>query len=340
MRIEEIRMMANTMQVLNGLSGLKQLPAGAVASIGNFDGVHRGHHRLLDFTKHLKQTSNSPAIAVVTFEPHPLTVLRPQHVPPRLTPPPRKRELLAEAGVDFLVELPPSHDVLDLTAEEFWHILRDEVRPAHLVEGTSFNFGKGRGGTIELLREWAAESAVQLHVVDPVSVPLLDMMQVPASSSAIRWLLEQGRVRDAAIVLGRAYELEGLVVPGAARGRALGVPTANLKVEGQLIPADGVYAGRCAVDGRLWPAAVSIGTNPTFGDNPRTVEAHLIGFDGDLYGRPLRLQMIDWQREQRTFEGIEALKAWIAQDIRQTLARQADDPSRPIAPLVTVQAGT
>lgn len=325
------------MQVLQGLAGLRQLPPGAVVSIGNFDGVHRGHHRLLDCAKRLKQTSNSPAIVVVTFEPHPLTVLRPRHVPPRLTPPARKHELLAEAGVDLLVELPPSRDVLDLTAEQFWHILRDQVRPAHLVEGTSFNFGKGRGGTIDRLREWAAQSPIQLHVLEPVIVPLLDMLQVPASSSAARWLLEQGRARDAAIVMGRAYELEGLIVAGAARGRELGVPTANFKVEGQLIPADGVYAGRCAVDGRAWPAAVSIGTNPTFGENPRTVEAHFVGFSGDLYGRTLRLELIDWLREQRTFAGIEPLKDWIAQDIRQTLARQSDDPSQPIAPLRDLQ---
>jgi riboflavin kinase/FMN adenylyltransferase len=220
--------------------------------------------------------------------------------------------------------------VLNLSAEEFWQILRDAVRPAHLIEGTSFTFGKGRGGTIERLREWSAAGGVQLHVVEPVTLPLLNMLEAPATSSTIRWLLERGRVRDAAICLGRPHELEGLIVPGARRGRELGTPTANLTCDGQLVPADGVYAGRCAVDGRIWPAAVSIGTNPTFGENPRTVEAHLIGFSGDLYGRTLRLALLDWQREQRTFAGIDALKAWIAQDIQETLARQADDPAKPL----------
>lgn len=325
-------MNGSAMHVLEGLPGLGQLPPGAVVSIGNFDGVHRGHQDLLRRAAALKHASGAPAVAVVTFEPHPLTVLRPGHAPPRLTPRARKRELLADAGVGVLVELPPSREVLDLSAEQFWHILRDQVRPAHLVEGTSFNFGKGRGGTIERLAEWASASAVQLHIVEPVRVPLLDMSQVPAGSSVARWLLQHGRARDAAIVLGRPYELEGPVVRGAARGRDLGVPTANLEPGEQLIPADGVYAGRCAVDAREWPAAVSIGTNPTFGaGNPRTVEAHLIGFAGDLYGRTLRLQLIDWQREQRTFAGVETLKAWIASDIRETLARYAQDPSRPIA---------
>jgi riboflavin kinase/FMN adenylyltransferase len=319
------------MKIYDGLSGLRQLPRGAVVSIGNFDGVHRGHQRLLEAARNIKNSSAASAIAVVTFEPHPLTVLRPQQVPPRLTSPQLKRELLAAAGVDALVVLPPSKEILDLTAEQFWHILRDEVRPSHLIEGPSFYFGKGRGGTIDKLREWAAASAIELQVVERVQVALLDMQLVPASSSVIRWLLECGRVRDADICLGRAYQLEGIVVHGAARGRELGVPTANLRCDGQLIPGDGVYAGRCAVNGRAWPAAVSIGTNPTFGENPRTVEAHLIGFDGDLYDQPLRLELLDWQREQRTFAGIEALKAWIANDIQETLRRASQDPGRPIA---------
>lgn len=319
------------MKTLEGLAGLRSLPPGAVVSIGNFDGVHRGHQVLLNRCTELKAASGAPGVMVVTFEPHPLTVLRPQFAPPRLTPPPIKRELLASAGVDDLAVLPPSREILDLTAEQFWHVIRDDLRPAHLVEGSSFSFGKGRGGNIERLREWTAASDVQLHVLDPVTVALVEMLVVPVSSSIIRWLLNHGRVRDAAICLGRGYLLEGQVVTGAGRGRELGVPTANIKCEGQLIPSDGVYAGRCGVDGRTWPAAVSVGTNPTFGDNPRTVEAHLVGFDGNLYGRTLRLEMIDWQRDQWAFSNVESLKAQIERDIHETLARGGHDPSRPIA---------
>lgn len=318
------------MNVIEGLDSLQQLPPGSVLSIGNFDGVHRGHQQLLRRAIDLKHSDAAPAVVVMTFEPHPLTVLRPQHAPPRLTLPARKRELLAAAGVDTTLVLAPSKELLSLTAEQFWQILRDVARPAHLVEGNSFTFGKGRGGTTALLREWASAAGIRLHIVNPVTVPLLNMLQAPASSSTIRWLLERGRVRDAAICLGRPYELEGLVVRGAQRGRELGTPTANLACEGQLIPPDGVYAGRCIVDNQPWPAAVSIGTNPTFGQNPRTVEAHLIGFSGDLYGRTLRLQLLDWQREQRTFAGTEPLKQWIAQDIQETLWRQAVDPARPV----------
>lgn len=318
------------MNVIEGLDSLQQLPPGSVLSIGNFDGVHRGHQQLLRRAIDLKQSDAAPVVVVMTFEPHPLTVLRPQHAPPRLTLPARKRELLAAAGVDTTLVLAPSKELLSLTAEQFWQILRDVARPAHLVEGNSFTFGKGRGGTTALLREWASAAGIRLHIVNPVTVPLLNMLQAPASSSTIRWLLERGRVRDAAICLGRPHELEGSVVRGAQRGRELGTPTANLACEGQLIPLDGVYAGRCIVDNQPWPAAVSIGTNPTFGQNPRTVEAHLIGFSGDLYGRTLRLQLLDWQREQRTFAGIEPLKQWIVQDIQETLWRQAVDPARPV----------
>jgi riboflavin kinase/FMN adenylyltransferase len=319
------------MNEFDGLESLGRLPAGSVVSIGNFDGVHRGHRSLLDCARSLTHAAAAPAVAVITFEPHPLTILRPKQAPPRLTTLARKRELLAASGVDYMVVLAPSSELLNLTAEQFWQVLRDVARPAHLVEGNSFTFGKNRGGTIARLREWAAEARIGLHVVEPLAEPLLNMLQTPVSSSVIRWLLERGRVRDAAICLGRPYELEGPVVHGAHRGRELGTPTANLKCDGQLIPADGVYAGRCLIDDHLWPVALSIGTNPTFGDNPRTLEAHLIGYAGDLYGRTLRLQILDWQRDQRAFAGIEPLKAWIAQDIQQTLARQSLDPARPIS---------
>lgn len=318
------------MNVFDGMDGLGRPAAGSIVSIGNFDGVHRGHQALLRRARELKQQTGAPAVVVITFEPHPLTILRPERVPQRLTLPARKRELLSKAGVDAMVVLTPSRELLSLTAEAFWEIIRDVVRPAHLVEGKSFTFGRGRGGTIERLGEWCAAAGIGLDIVAPVTVPLLNMLEAPATSSTIRWLLERGRVRDAAICLGRPHELEGPVVEGAGRGRDLGTPTANLRCEGQLVPADGVYAGRVALDPTAWPAAVSIGTNPTFGQNPRTVEAHLVGFSGDLYGRTLRLQLLDWQREQRTFSGIEALKEWIARDIDQTLARQNSDPARPL----------
>ena len=325
------------MNTHHGLDGLRRLPPGSVLSIGNFDGLHLGHREILRRASALRAASPSSRLAVATFEPHPLTVLRPDRAPPRLTPPDRKRDLLEQAGVDEYVVLPPTPDVLNLTAEQFWQVLRDEARPAHLVEGESFNFGKGRGGSIARLREWSAASNVRLHVVPPVTVALLDLQIVPASSSLVRWLVAHGRARDAAICLGRPYELVGPVVKGHQRGRTIGMPTANLDCRDQLVPADGVYAGRCEVNGRTYPAALSIGTMPTFGPNARQVEAHLVGFEGDLYGQTLRVEVLDWLRDQRKFKGIDALKAQLALDVRDVVTRNTLAPQIPVAS-VTVPA--
>jgi riboflavin kinase/FMN adenylyltransferase len=316
------------MRIHHGIDGLKSLPPGSVLSVGNFDGVHRGHRRLLELANDLRGPAG---VAIVTFEPHPLTVLRPQLAPPRLTPLPLKQSLLQPLGVDHLVILPPTPDVLNLTAEAFWQILRDDVRPRHMIEGESFNFGKGRGGSIDRLREWSAGSDVQLHVIEAVRVPLLDLQVVAVNSSLIRWLLMHGRARDAAICLGQSYILEGTVIQGHQRGRTIGVPTANLDCCDQLVPAEGVYVGRCVVNGKTHAAAVSIGTMPTFGENQLQIEVHIIDFDGDLYGQTLRVELVDWVREQWRFADIEALKQRMAGDIERSRQRFNVQVSEPIA---------
>jgi riboflavin kinase/FMN adenylyltransferase len=318
------------MRVLEGLKGLRQASPGGVLSVGNFDGIHLGHRALLNLADSLRQREPGP-LAVVTFEPHPLTVLRPQFAPPRLTAPQVKRALLEAAGVDEYIVLPPAPEVLNLSAEAFWAILRDEVRPRHLIEGSSFNFGKGRRGNIARLREWTANSGVTLHVLESVEVPLVDLTIVPVSSSLIRWLLGNGRVRDAAICLGRPYTLVGDVVHGLKRGRSLGAATANLHCDDQMVPLDGVYAARCAVNGETFATALSIGTSPTFEEAHRQIEAHLIGFSGDLYGQTLRVELLDWLREQKKFPSVEALKGQIARDLNEVERRRDLDPSRPIA---------
>ena len=316
------------MIVSDGLDGLRALPGGAAVSIGNFDGLHLGHRHILD---RMAEACRSPDAgpcprAVVTFEPHPLTVLRPALAPPRLTVRDEKRRLLKAAGVDHLVELPPTGDVLGLSAEDFWGVLVERARPRFVVEGESFAFGKGRAGTVEAMRGWAAGTGIDVIAVGPVEVVLADYQVAAVSSSLVRWLVAHGRARDAAACLGRPYALVGTVVPGFQRGRTIGMPTANLDCGGQLVPADGVYAGRCAVEGATYPAAVSVGTNPTFGDGRRQVEAHLIGYAGDLYGRTLRVELLDWLRETVRFDGVEALKAQMARDLdrtREAFGRQA-----------------
>lgn len=324
---------AGIMNLLHGLAGLRAIAPGAVMSIGNYDGVHHGHQQLLRTGRALRERYAGSRLVVVTFEPHPFTVLRPEKAPPRLTPVELKRALLAEQGVDDLVELAPEPAVLNLTAEQFWALLRDQVRPAHLIEGSEFTFGKGRAGTIDTLRKWSAESSIALHVAPPVEAPLLDCHIVPVSSTLIRWLLANGRARDAAICLGRPYALAGPVIQGYQRGRALGIPTANLRCEGQLIPADGVYAARCQIDSMTYPVALSIGTLPTFGDSARQIEGHLIGFDGDLYGRTIAIELLDWLRDQAKYPSVEQMVAQIARDLEQTKVRAKDDVSQPVAAL-------
>jgi riboflavin kinase/FMN adenylyltransferase len=327
------------MQIRHGLPGLRSLPPAAVLSIGNYDGIHLGHRRLLELAATMRAKSGG-RLAVVTFEPHPLTVLKPELAPPRLTPPAIKQALLQAAGVDDYVILPPAPEVLNLTAEQFWQILRDEVRPRHLIEGSSFNFGKGRGGNIDRLREWTSgggASHIELDVVDPVSAVLLDLSVVPVSSSLIRWLLAHGRVRDAAICLGRAYAIRGKVIQGFGRGRQLGIPTANLQCDDQLIPADGVYAARCSIDGVPFAAAVSIGSLPTFEQRQFQVEAHLIDFtpagsnQGELYDKTIEIELTDWVREQRKFAGVAELMEQIARDLSFIRGRCDLQPQRSIA---------
>jgi riboflavin kinase/FMN adenylyltransferase len=153
----------------------------------------------------------------------------------------------------------------------------------------------------------------------------------PISSSLIRWLVAAGRMRDAAVCLGRPYMLRGPVVEGFRRGRTIGVPTANLRVTEQLIPAEGVYAGRCTLNGTAYPAAVSIGTMLTFGDNPPQIEAHLVGFSGDLYGQTIDLELVDWVRDQRKFAGVDALKVQLQRDIAASVELAKMRNAEPIA---------
>jgi riboflavin kinase/FMN adenylyltransferase len=309
------------MQVHHGLAALASLPPATVISVGNFDGIHMGHREILRVMRELRDGlggSGQGGVAIITFEPHPLTVLRPAMAPPRLTPPRFKQQLLSDAGVDHLVILPPTPDVLGLEAEAFWRLLRDDVRPLALVEGESFYFGKGRRGTIDALRGWTADSAVTLQIIPPVRVVLGNFWSVPVSSSMIRWLLSEGRARDVTACLGRPYALEGMVVRGNGRGQSIGFPTANLDCGDQMLPAQGVYAGRCAVGGQTLAAAISIGTNPTFNDDRLWTEAHLLDFSADLYGQTLRLDLLDWLRQQQTFSSPEALVEQIHRDVTKT----------------------
>ena len=296
------------MRLLHGLDGMGDLPRGGALTIGNFDGVHLGHRRILD------ALGDGPKIAV-TFEPHPATVLRPDLAPPRLTTIDQKRRLLENAGVAALLELPPTAQVLGLSAEDFWAKLRGATQPRRVVEGEDFRFGSGRGGDVQLLR--AHSGGAEIVVVDAATATLHDCSVVDIGSTLVRWLIAHGRVSDANRCLGRPFQLVGEVIRGYGRGRQLGIPTANLRVD-QLIPADGVYAA--TVDGRR--AALSVGMTPTFDGLRRQVEVHLIGFDGDLYDRTLAVDVLHWVRPQVKFSGVDALLAQLQRDFSAIAAVQ------------------
>ena len=188
-------------------------------------------------------------------------------------------------------------------------MLRDEARPARLVEGPDFTYGKGAAGTVETLRAAAVDSGVDFRVVEPVQVTLPGLQVVGVSSSLVRWLVVKGRARDAAACLGRPYTLRGVVVHGYERGRTIGFPTANVDVGEQLIPADGVYAATVVVGGVEHAAALSIGTAPTFANARRQVEAYLLDFNGDLYDQVVDVRVESWVRDQTRFPGVESLVA-------------------------------
>lgn len=304
------------------------MPAAATAlTIGNFDGVHAGHTPLVRRARELADREGRGRVVALVFDPHPAAVLRPEAVPARLTTFEHRSELLLERGADEVVRLTPTRELLSRTPEQFVRGLVELYRPAFVVEGDDFRFGKGRAGDIRTLTELGRGLGFEVETVAPVEVALGDHLIVRASSSIVRWLLLQGRVRDAALVLGRPYELSGTVVKGDQVGRQLGFPTANLDTA-CLIPSDGIYAAVAELpDGTLAAAAVNVGSRPTFNGSGRRAEAHLMQLGaewgasrapslGNLpeYGWPLSLSFLAWLRDDARFESVESLVEQIRRD--------------------------
>jgi riboflavin kinase/FMN adenylyltransferase len=285
---------------------------GGVLTIGNFDGVHRGHAALLAKLGDEARARSGPAVAL-TFDPHPLQLLRPEQFQPVLTTVPDRAELLQILGADYVLILRTTWELLRLSPEAFFHdVIQTRLRPQALVEGTNFGFGRNREGTVETLAALCAPAGVSLIIVPPVTTE-----GARVSSSRIRALLLKGDVRSAALLLGRAYRLRGIVGTGQRRGQKLGFPTANLEQIETLVPADGVYAVRVQHQQRTWPGAANVGPNPTFGEQARKVEVHLIGFEETLYGQTLAVDFLERLRETRPFAGIEQLVAQLRVDVDQ-----------------------
>lgn len=296
----------------------RPLRAPAVA-IGNFDGVHLGHRALLEEARRIAHATGGEAVAL-TFDPHPARFFAPTLAPPMLTSLGRRIELLGQAGAEVVVVEPFTGEFAGLAAEAFVEeVLAQDIGAKHVVVGADFSFGKGRRGNIGLLANLGGRLGIGVSVVPQISANGL-----VCSSTKIREFVLEGRVEGAALLLGRPFEIEGTVVRGVGRGRTLGIPTANLAHDGEILPKPGVYAGRAQrIDGdSTWhKAAISIGTNPTFtkpGDPELFIEAHLLDFADDLYGARLRLAFVEHLRETRRYSSVDELLAEIGRDIART----------------------
>jgi riboflavin kinase/FMN adenylyltransferase len=283
---------------------------GGAVAIGNFDGVHRGHAALVAALRAQSRAVEGPAV-VVTFDPHPLQLLRPDQFQPVLTTLADRVALLESQGADHVLVLKTTPDLLHLGAEEFFQqVVRERLQARALVEGTNFAFGRDREGTIDTLGQLCAQTGLKLVVVPPF---LIDGAAV--SSSRVRGALLRGAVREARDLLGRCYRLRGIVRSGQRRGQTLGFPTANLDHVPTLVPGDGVYAVRVDHGERLWAGAANIGPNPTFGEQARKVEVHLIHFQGNLYGQPLAVSFVERLRDTKQFSSAEELIQQLQHDV-------------------------
>ena len=306
------------------MSTLPRLPSGAVVTVGTFDGVHLGHRAVIDLVVQRARETNRASV-VVTFEPHPLAVLRPETAPGRLTLAGERTAALAETELDYLVVVRFDQKLARLDPEGFVRqVLMERCRLAELVVGHDHGFGRGRSGDLDTLRALGARFGFQVDGVDPV----LDSAGQPISSSRIRGAVLEGRFDEAAGWLGRPYRVSGRVVRGEGRGRRLGVPTLNLAPPpGKLLPPDGVYAVRVEWGRGVALGMMNQGFRPTVGDGRRWLEAHLFEFDQDLYDREVRIEWVARLRDIQRFESLDVLKSQLMRDREAAMAVLAQ-PSR------------
>jgi len=313
------------MKTLKTISDFEKIEKGCVLTIGNFDGVHLGHQEILAAARRIAEEKATEMI-VMTFEPHPVAVLHPERAPSVLMPLPLKKYLLAKFGVDCLIVLRDSRELLNLSPEDFvgWFLV-ENVRPSVVVEGDDFNFGLQRMGNIDTLRKLGTQKGFEVCVIGAKKIELSTGQTVRVSSTIIRYMLESGHVADAAAALGRPYCLVEKIIPGRGIGKKLGFPTLNMKKPGQVIPAEGVYAGFVQIGQTIEdvlaseekiPAVYSIGQARTYGQEfPLLIEAHLLIENvGNLIGKYMAMDFIERIRSQHKFKTSQDLSKQIAKD--------------------------
>jgi riboflavin kinase/FMN adenylyltransferase len=291
---------------------------GASLAIGNFDGVHLGHQRILEETVRAARRTSGPAVAI-TFDPSPAAVLRPEQAGGRLTPIAERLRLIAKCGIDVAVVVKPDPTFLAMAPEVFVErVLHDTFRAVTVVEGPDWRFGKARAGDIGLLAHLGARYEFKVVIVRPLFTKIQDGDPVPVSSTLVRWLLAAGRIDDVNRLLGRPYTLFGPVGHGANIGTKIGFPTLNIQTDDMVLPADGIYACRCKVKGAWRAAATHIGPAPTLGRASRAVEAHLLDQKvGDLYGESVALECRARLREIGQFADVDGLVKQMQADVAQ-----------------------
>ena len=302
------------MQLIENLDDIKSAFKNAVITIGNFDGVHIGHQSLFHEVIERADAIDGTSIAM-TFEPHPIRVLKQNGHPPLITLYDQKVELIEKSGIDVLIAVPFTKEFAEITAKEYvLDILIERIGARIIVVGEDYTFGKDREGNINLLRSYAEALDIQVEVVDwiPISKKSTDRI----SSTRIRELVMDGRVRDAQKLLGRHYQIKGEVVTGRNRGgKLLGFPTANINLHDELCPKPGVYAVTVESMGKTFKGVANIGYSPTFDDYEFTVEAHILDFDNDIYGQTIRVNFVQRIRDEIKFSSIEELSDQITKDV-------------------------
>ncbi len=301
------------------IRGLEAVPESArvcVLTIGNFDGVHLGHCNILAAARELASVEGLPVVAM-TFDPPPDLVVRPHDIPERLTLADERVELLLGCGADYVVTVAADMQLLCMSADAFVaDIMMGIFAPRHVVEGGDFHYGSKRSGNTDTLRESGKLLGFGVRIVDPFEIELCQG-SVRVSSTLIRGLLLDGRVADAAKCLGRSFVMTGRVVHGYGRGRMLDYPTVNLDGGDRIVPADGVYAGVATVCGQEHMAAISVGSQPTFDDGQKAVEAYLLDADGNYYEENVEIRFAHWLRCQEKFDSVETLKTKIFEDVQR-----------------------